>query len=63
MENTKIMNMIVLGALLGMKQIVAIESVLEGLKKVLPERHHKLIPLNEKALRRGMELARESVPV
>ncbi len=57
MENTKIMNMIVLGALLGVKEIVKIESVLEGLKKVLPERHHKLIPLNERAIRRGMELA------
>jgi 2-oxoglutarate ferredoxin oxidoreductase subunit gamma len=63
MENTKIMNMIMLGALLELKPVVKIESVLEGLKKVLPERHHKLIPLNEKALRRGMELARDSVTV
>jgi 2-oxoglutarate ferredoxin oxidoreductase subunit gamma len=63
MENTKIMNMIMLGALLELKPVVKIESLLEGLKKVLPERHHKLIPLNEKALRRGMELARDSVTV
>jgi len=27
----------------------------EGLKKVLPERYHRLIPLNEEALHKGMK--------
>jgi 2-oxoglutarate ferredoxin oxidoreductase subunit gamma len=29
------------------------------LKKSLPERYHKLIPMNEKALIRGEEIIRE----
>lgn len=57
LNNMKVMNMIVLGALLHRRSIVGIESVLVALKKVLPERHHHLIPLNEKALLRGAELA------
>ena len=56
MQNAKAFNMLVLGALLKVTPIVAVESVVEGLKKTLPERHHGLLPMNEKALRRGMEL-------
>lgn len=62
LENTKTMNMILLGAYLGINPIVKVESILKALKKVLPERHHHLLPLNEKALRRGMELTQEPVP-
>jgi 2-oxoglutarate ferredoxin oxidoreductase subunit gamma len=57
LENTKIMNMIMLGAFLKKKPILELDNVLEALKKVLPERYHHLIPLNEKAIKRGMELA------
>ena len=57
LANTRIMNMIVLGAFLARTHVVKIESVMEALKKVLPERYHNLLPLNEQALRRGMELA------
>jgi len=56
MNNTKIMNMIVLGGFLKMKPIIDMENVIKGLSKVLPERYHKLIPLNEEAIRRGMEI-------
>jgi 2-oxoglutarate ferredoxin oxidoreductase subunit gamma len=56
MKNTKIMNMIMLGAYLKKKPIIEFKNILEGLKKVLPERYHHLIPLNEDALKRGMEL-------
>lgn len=63
LKNTKIMNMIVLGAFLAKRDTVKIETVLEALKQVLPERHHHLIPLNEQALQRGQELANEAVPV
>lgn len=59
MQNAKAFNMLVLGALLKVKPMVAIESVLKGLKKTLPERHHNLLPLNEDALRKGMELVKE----
>ncbi len=55
MGNTKTFNMIVLGAYLKIKPIVKMENVVKGLKKSLPERHHKLIPLNEDAIHLGMK--------
>ena len=54
--NAKGYNMVMLGALLGLKPIVSLENVLTGLKKALPDRHHHLIPVNEKAILAGMEL-------
>lgn len=57
LKNTKIMNMIVLGACIEQTHVVGVESVLHALKKVLPERYHHLLPLNEQALKRGMALA------
>lgn len=62
MNNTKILNMIMLGAFLKKRPIIELENILEGLKKVLPERYHHLLPLNEQALRKGMELV-EAVSV
>jgi len=59
MNNAKAFNMIVLGGLLKLRPIVAIESVLKGLKKTLPERHHHLIPMNEAAIQKGMELIKK----
>ncbi len=56
MKNHKIMNMIVLGGFLERKEVVPVASVMEALKKVLPERYHHLLPLNEQALMRGREL-------
>jgi 2-oxoglutarate ferredoxin oxidoreductase subunit gamma len=52
----------VLGAVLERTNVVAMPSVLQALTKVLPERYHHLLPLNEQALRRGMELAAEKQP-
>lgn len=56
---TKVFNMIVLGGLLKVRPMVSIESVLKGLRKTLPERHWKLIPQNEEAIRKGMEIIEE----
>lgn len=56
--NAKGYNMILLGALLKVKPIVSLDNVLKGLKKALPERHHHLIPANEKAILTGMNLVR-----
>jgi 2-oxoglutarate ferredoxin oxidoreductase subunit gamma len=56
MKNQKIFNMIVLGGFLKIKPILKLENVIKGLKKSLPERYHKLIPINEQALERGMEI-------
>ena len=55
MGNTKIFNMVVLGAYMKMRPIVKIENVIRGLKKSLPERYHSLIPLNKSAIDMGME--------
>ncbi len=55
MGNTKVFNMIILGAYLKMRPIVKMENVIAGLKKSLPERYHKLIPLNQEALEKGMD--------
>lgn len=57
MQNAKTYNMILLGALLKLRPMLPIEAVIKGLKKTLPERHHHLIPLNEEAIKRGMDLA------
>ena len=54
MGNTKTFNMVILGGFLAARPIVKLENVIEGLKKSLPERHHKLIPLNQEAITAGM---------
>ncbi len=56
MQNSKAFNMIVLGGLLKIHPLAELDNVLQALRKTLPERHHKLIPLNEAALRKGMEI-------
>lgn len=56
MQNSKTFNMIVLGAYLKIKPVVKLENVVKGLQKSLPSRHHHLIPMNEQAINRGMEV-------
>jgi 2-oxoglutarate ferredoxin oxidoreductase subunit gamma len=56
MKNIKAFNMIVLGGLLKIHPIVSMDNVIKALKKTLPARHHDLIPLNEEAIKKGMEL-------
>ena len=55
MGNTKVFNMVVLGAYLKMRPILEYDNVVAGLTKSLPERYHKLIPLNEEAIKKGLE--------
>ncbi|MBK7158786.1 MAG: 2-oxoacid:acceptor oxidoreductase family protein [Ignavibacteria bacterium] len=56
MKNSRIINMIMLGAYLQKRSTVKIDSIIEALKKVLPERYHNTLPLNKTALERGAEL-------
>ena len=56
MENTKVFNMIILGGLLKVSPMLKIENVMKGLKETLPERHHHLLPVNEQAILRGMDI-------
>lgn len=53
MGNPLTFNMIVLGAFLKAKPVVKLDNVKKGLEKSLPERHHKLIPLNLQAIEVG----------
>jgi 2-oxoglutarate ferredoxin oxidoreductase subunit gamma len=59
MKSPKTFNMIVLGGFLKIKPVVKLENVVKGLKKSLPERYHFLIPDNEKALERGIEIVKK----
>jgi 2-oxoglutarate ferredoxin oxidoreductase subunit gamma len=59
MKSPKTFNMIVLGGFLKIKPIIKLENVIKGLKKSLPERYHNMIPVNEKALERGMEIIKK----
>ena len=56
--NSRVANMILLGAFIELTGAVSIESVEGALKKVLPEYRHNLIPLNRQALELGVELAK-----
>ena len=59
MKMQKVFNMIVLGGFMKVKPILRIEFVVKGLKKSLPERYHSMIPMNEEAIKRGMEIIRK----
>ncbi len=63
LKNQKVLNLVMLGAFLALKKIIAPETAVKALYKVLPERHHHLIPLNQQALEKGAELVRDQVAV
>jgi len=52
----KVFNMMVLGGFLKVKPVVSTEFIRKGLEKSLPMRHHNMIPENENAVKRGMEI-------
>jgi 2-oxoglutarate ferredoxin oxidoreductase subunit gamma len=54
-------NMVLLGALLVNLPLLPLEAVEKSLKEHLPERHHKLLPMNYKALREGEKFLAEKV--
>ena len=59
----KLTNMVAVGALLAKLPEISIEAVEAALKAHLPERHHKLLPKNYEALKRGYEEAKKQIPV
>lgn len=63
LEAKQVANMVLVGAFLEKIPIVGIDTIVSTLKKVLPERRHNLIPVNEKALARGKELIIETEKV
>ncbi|MBE2188375.1 MAG: 2-oxoacid:acceptor oxidoreductase family protein [Desulfobulbaceae bacterium] len=53
LKNIKVLNMLMLGAFVRATKIVKEETITEALKQVLPERYHKLVPLNMEAFNVG----------
>ena len=54
----RLASMVALGAYVGATRAVDFPRLEEALPEVLPEKHHKLIPVNVKALQEGAALAR-----
>ncbi len=63
LNNSRIANMIMLGAYLERKPMVSIDSIIKALKKVLPERYHNLLDINRKGLEVGSEIMKSLAAV
>lgn len=57
MGNARAANMVLLGAYAKRTGVVSVEVLPEALKRSLPERHHKFIPINLSAIQAGAERA------
>lgn len=55
--NERVSNMVMLGAYVGATGAVGLEALEQALRKVLPERHHRYLPMNVQALEAGAKLA------
>ncbi|UCH61713.1 MAG: 2-oxoacid:acceptor oxidoreductase family protein [Fidelibacterota bacterium] len=60
LKNDRALNMIMLGAFLIHRPILGLPAIKEGIMEVLPERYHHLLPVNEQAIQRGMEIAAQA---
>jgi 2-oxoglutarate ferredoxin oxidoreductase subunit gamma len=54
--NSRVANMVVMGAILKQTGIVKLETVMSVLKKTMTGKKQALIPINQLALEKGMEL-------
>lgn len=59
----KLTNMIVVGAMLAGLPEISLEALEQALKNHLPVRHHKLLPKNFEALRKGFEIAQAQMKI
>jgi 2-oxoglutarate ferredoxin oxidoreductase subunit gamma len=57
----RMFNTMVLGGFLAVNPVVSTASVVEGLRRSLPERAQAMIPANEEAMRTGAEIVKRSV--
>lgn len=51
--DARLVNMVMLGAMLGRNSAVSLDDVKDGLSGILPERNHRFLPMNFKALEAG----------
>lgn len=56
--DVRMVNMVACGAYAAMTSALELDSLAEALKKALPERNHRLIPANIKAIEAGAAVAR-----
>ena len=55
LDTPQVANMVAAGGLIRVLGFISFASLARGLEKVLPKYRHSLIPLNEKAIKKGME--------
>lgn len=59
----RMVNMVACGAYVAATGVLPLSSLFEALKKTLPERNHRFIPANIKAIEAGAAIAREALAV
>ena len=57
----RLINIVMLGALIAQLPVLAVEDLEESLKNHLPERHKRLLPLNLNALHSGADFVRKEL--
>ena len=57
--DTRVANVVMLGAFIAVDGLVSAASVRQALRELLPRRRRQLLELNERALERGMRYMRE----
>lgn len=55
MGNPRIANMVAVGALAGLLDIISFSSLSKGLARIIPGNRRHLIPINEEGIKKGME--------
>jgi 2-oxoglutarate ferredoxin oxidoreductase subunit gamma len=55
----RLVNMIMVGAMLAMKPILPLDAVKKALEEHIPERHIKTLPINFEAMDRGFEFVKK----
>ena len=53
--NSRVSNMIILGALLSKRDILPVQSLIDILGDIIPKSRQKMLPINQDAVRKGYE--------
>jgi len=59
--SAKVINMVMLGALVEITKIVSPDTLLSSLEKALGQHRQNMIPLNKQALKAGIEYASKKI--
>lgn len=58
MGNPKVLNIIMLGVYIGYTEVVPADVILEGIRAKIGKKKPELLPLNEEAFNKGLEIGR-----